>query len=274
MTAGEIVAVAPGLRRLIAPNPGMMTGPGTNTYLLGDEQVTVVDPGPAIDAHIDAVCVAAGERIRQILVTHTHTDHSPAAMRLAALTGATLSGRPAPAGRHQDSGFAPDRVLQDGDTLAVDGDELTALHTPGHASNHLCYLRASDGMLFTGDHIIDGSTVVIDPPDGDMAAYLDSLDRLRHEAVRTIAPGHGELIENPMAAIDWLIDHRLKREAIVVDALRHHPATSVEELVLHAYREIDARLYPVAERSLLAHLIKLEADGRAVSSGDRWRPVE
>ncbi|MDZ7645058.1 MAG: MBL fold metallo-hydrolase [Woeseiaceae bacterium] len=195
LTPGVPRTVAAGVVRLVAPNPGLMTGPGTNTYILGDADKLVIDPGPAIPAHIDAICEAAGTAIRRILVTHTHPDHSPAARQLAARTGALLLGQAAPAGRHQDQSFVPHRTLADGETLDVDDSSLKVLHTPGHASNHLCYLRESDGLLFTGDHVINGSTVVIDPPDGNMSDYLASLARLRKLPLVTIAPGHGELLQ-------------------------------------------------------------------------------
>jgi glyoxylase-like metal-dependent hydrolase (beta-lactamase superfamily II) len=263
------VQLAPGVRRLLAPNPGMMTGAGTNTYLLGEHDVAVIDPGPAIDRHIDAILAAAG-RIRTVLVTHTHADHSPAALKLSQLTGAKVLGRPAPEGQHQDATFSADRILHDGDTVAVDELDLRVLHTPGHASNHLCYLLTSERLLFTGDHIINGSTVVIDPPDGDMSAYLASLERLKGLRLSAIAPGHGELIDEPYAAIDWLIAHRLQRERGVVAALRSHPGRTATELVPRVYMEIDAGLYPLAERSLLAHLYKLERDGRARLADQRW----
>lgn len=268
---GVGVRVARGVRRLIAPNPGMMTGPGTNTYLVGDREVAVIDPGPALDVHVDAIIAAAGGTIRWILVTHTHRDHSPAARMLAAATGAELIGRAAPAGPHQDDTFKPDRQPGDGDVLAVGECRLTALHTPGHASNHLCYLLAGDGLLFTGDHIMSGSTVVIDPPDGNMRQYLESLGRLRNEAVSAILPGHGDVLDRPHAVIEWIVDHRLQREAKVVEKLARHPDTSLSELVTHVYDDVDSRLHRVAERSLLAHLLKLEEEGHARRAGERWQ---
>ena len=163
----EFAELAPGIRRLLAPNPSMMTGPGTNTYLFGVSEIAVIDPGPEIDSHIDGIMEAAGAPIRWVLVTHTHPDHSPAAMPLAVRTGAEVLGLPAPEHGPQDSSFRPTRLLHDGDTLETGEFTLEAVHTPGHASNHLCYRHAGTNWLVTGDHVIDGSTVVINPPDGD-----------------------------------------------------------------------------------------------------------
>ena len=273
LAAGITTELVPGVRRLIAPNPSLMTGPGTNTYLLGQSEIAVIDPGPAIDQHVSRIVADAGGPIRWVLVTHTHPDHSPAAMRLAAATDAELLGLPAPEGRHQDATFAPDRHLTEGDALVTPEFELEVLHTPGHASNHLCYLHAATGWLFTGDHIINGSTVVIDPPDGSMIAYLESLRRLKNESFTTIAPGHGAPIDEPYAAIDWLIAHRLEREAKVMERLVAHPDSTLDDLVTRVYDEVDASLHRIAERSLLAHLLKLEIDGRAANEDDRWRPT-
>lgn len=270
LTPGEITELAPGVRRIVAPNPGLMTGPGTNTYLVGDAEIAVLDPGPAIESHVECLLAAAGAPITRILVTHTHRDHSPGARLLAAETGAEILGRRAPAGAHQDERFAPDREPRDGDTLVCGGVELEVLHTPGHASNHLCYLDAGRGWLFTGDHIINGSTVVIDPPDGSMCDYLASLARLREERLAIIAPGHGELIDRPREAIDWLIAHRGEREAKVLDRLGANPGTMLTELVGYVYDEVDPRLHGVAERSLLAHLLKLAGEGRARETDGRW----
>ncbi len=267
---GRPVVLAPGVTRLVAPNPGVMTGPGTNTYLLGDAEVAVIDPGPSIDAHVDAILERAAGRLRWVLVTHTHTDHSPAAQALVDATGAELLGRPAPAGRHQDAGFRPRRVLEDGDVLTAADFELRVVHTPGHASNHLCYRHAALGWLFTGDHIIDGSTVVIDPPDGNMRDYLRSLERLKQLDITAIAPGHGNVLERPREVIDWIIAHRLEREAKVARTLAAHPGATLRALVPHAYGEVDESLHPIAERSLLAHLEKLEAESRARRDGPRW----
>lgn len=265
--------LAPGVRRIVAPNPSMMTGPGTNTYLFGTREVAVLDPGPVIDSHLDKIQAVAAAPVRWILVTHTHPDHSPGASALAKLTGAELLGMPAPQGDHQDATFRADRALRDNDELETAEFTLQAVHTPGHASNHLCFRHAGSNWLFTGDHVIDGSTVVIDPPDGNMKDYLESLRRVRSMKCAALAPGHGELIEDPERLINWIIDHRLEREHKVRHALAANPALTVRELVPHVYKDVDTRLYGWAERSLLAHLLKLEEDGAARCAAQRWIEV-
>ena len=270
LTPGEVVDLEPWLRRLVAPNPGLMTGPGTNTYLIGVDEIAVIDPGPAIEEHVEAILAAAGAPVRWLLASHTHSDHSPAVARLARATGAAVVGLPAPAGPHQDANFAPDLEPDDGDRLLVDGIELEVLHTPGHASNHLCFFHRPSGWLFTGDHVINGSTVVIDPPDGSMRDYLDSLERLRRLPAKRIAGGHGHAIENPGEAIDALIAHRLQREAGVRAALAASGGGTLSELVVTAYDDVEPSRHALAQRSLLAHLEKLEADGIATRSDDRW----
>lgn len=262
--------LAPGIRRLVAPNPSMMTGPGTNTYLFGNREVAVLDPGPVIESHLETLQQIAGAPIRWILVTHTHPDHSPAASLLAAETGAKLLGMPAPEGDHQDATFRADQILEDGDQLATDEFVLQAVHTPGHASNHLCYHHPGMNWAFTGDHIIDGSTVVINPPDGDMRHYLQSLARMKELQFKALAPGHGEVIHDPERAINWIIDHRLERERKIVAALAANANLTARELVPHAYADVDKKLYGWAERSLLAHLLKLEHDGAAKCAAERW----
>ena len=271
LIAGVVSELAPGLRRVIAPNAGVMTGPGTNTYLLGIEEIAVLDPGPAMLPHIEAIQAAAGGTIRHVLVTHTHPDHSPAAELLAAATGAELIGRPAPPGRHQDMSFKPHRVPRDGELLQFAEFALTALATPGHASNHVCYLQTGNNYLFTGDHVIDGSTVVIDPPDGDMSAYLSSLERLQDLPIAAILPGHGDRLDDPCAAIGWIIEHRLQREAVIFRTLAENPGLTSQALVPLVYRDVKRELHALAERSLLAHLLKLQQDARAEVTGERWR---
>lgn len=258
VTLPEYAEPLSGVRRLVAPNPSMMTGPGTNTYLLGRSEIAVIDPGPAIATHIDNILARAGGSVRWILVTHTHPDHSPGVRLLASKTDAEVLGMPAPQGRHQDQTFQATRVLADGDVLASDEFRLQVIYTPGHASNHVCYLHEQHRLLFTGDHIIDGSTVVIDPPDGNMAHYIASLRRCKALACTALAPGHGDIIEDPVRAIDWIIEHRLAREAKVRAAMQANPGLSSHALVPHVYQDVDSKLYGWAERSLLAHMLKIQ----------------
>jgi glyoxylase-like metal-dependent hydrolase (beta-lactamase superfamily II) len=263
LTSGQLDEIAPGVRRLVARNPGFMTGPGTNTYLVGTQRCAVIDPGPHDPVHIERILDAAGGRVSAILATHTHPDHSPAVAALAQSTGAEVLGRGPPVHGRQDATFAPTRVLNDGDVVRADDLVLRAIHTPGHASNHLCYLLEGAGMLFSGDHVMQGSTVVIGPPDGDMKVYLQSLARLQREPVTRIAPGHGTVIEDAQSEVARLIAHRLQREAKVVERLRRAGRATIDVLVASVYDDVDPRLHPVAKGSLLAHLLKLEADGRA-----------
>jgi glyoxylase-like metal-dependent hydrolase (beta-lactamase superfamily II)/8-oxo-dGTP pyrophosphatase MutT (NUDIX family) len=257
--------------RLLAPNPGVMTGPGTNTYLIGERELIVLDPGPADPAHIDAIVAAGAGRIRWIVLTHTHRDHSPGATALHAATGAPIAGRPGRADSAHDANVAFDRVLSDGDVVQADGIELQVLHTPGHASNHLCYLLPATRMLFTGDHVIQGSTVVIAPPDGSMSAYLRSLERVKSLDVAILAPGHGYLIGQPPIEVGRLIAHRLAREAKVRSAIRAAGGGATLELLLpQVYDDVPAAIHPVAARSLRAHLEKMVEDGELKFAGERW----
>jgi glyoxylase-like metal-dependent hydrolase (beta-lactamase superfamily II) len=277
---GRVTELSARVRRLTAPNPSYMTGPGTNTYLVGarGEDIAVIDPGPPEPAHIQAIVDAAaacaangrGGRIRWILATHTHRDHSPGAALLKASTGAEVVGMPPPAGSGQDDTFHPDRVVKDGDRVAVGGCTLRVIHTPGHASNQNCYLLEEEKLLFTGDHIMQGSTVVINPPDGDMAVYMQALAKLLPEDLEWLAPGHGFLIGQPRRAVEYLIKHRLGREGKVLDKLRGLGAGNLEELVPLAYDDVPAQIHPWATRSLLAHLIKLKAEGKVSESNGRW----
>jgi glyoxylase-like metal-dependent hydrolase (beta-lactamase superfamily II)/8-oxo-dGTP pyrophosphatase MutT (NUDIX family) len=268
---GVTVQLSPKVRRITAPNPGFMTGPGTNTYLLGaGGDLAVIDPGPAIDAHVEAVLAASGGRIRWILVTHTHNDHSPAAVLLKARTGAALMGMPPPPFDHQDQSFRPDRVLLHGERIELAGCVLRVIHAPGHASNQLCYLLEEERLLFTGDHVMQGSTVVIDPPDGDMRVYLDSLRQLQGEDIAWFAPGHGFLMDKPQEALERLLIHRLTRENKVLNAVREAGTATLEALLPVVYDDVQARLYPMASRSLLAHLIKLQADGKVMQAQAQW----
>lgn len=274
---GRVVRLSPRVIRVTAPNAGMMTGPGTNSYLVGCPQAqrwTVIDPGPADAAHLQALQAAAPGPIEQILVTHTHADHSPGAALLSAMTGAPVAGRRPDHPQGQDASFAPHRELAGGEVLTLGPDTaLQVLHTPGHASNHLCYLLAAEKTLFTGDHVMQGSTVVINPPDGDMAVYLQALRGLLALDIDWLAPGHGFLVARPHDVVRALIKHRLAREARVLQALQSvdsgHGAP-LDELLPAVYADVPSGLYPVARRSLLAHLLKLQADGLAVVRDERW----
>ncbi|NQE47284.1 MBL fold metallo-hydrolase [Herbaspirillum rubrisubalbicans] len=272
---GVVTRLSARVRRIAAPNSGLMTGPGTNSYLIGEgDDLVVIDPGPAHVAHVDALVAAAQGRVRAVLVTHTHRDHSPAARLLAARTGAELIGMTAPAGAFQDHGFEPDRVVAHGDRLVFGGVTLRVLHTPGHASNHVCYLLEEEGMLFSGDHVMQGSTVVIDPPDGDMAAYLASLAALQEADIDTIAPGHGFLIGTPRAHVAHLVAHRLARENKVLGALRRAEPAAIEQLLPVVYDDVAAGRHALAARSLLAHLLKLQAEGWAREVPRGWVRVD
>ncbi len=270
LTPGKVVTLSPLVRRVLAPNPNIMTGPGTNTYLIGGDELAVIDPGPDDhEAHLDAVAAAGAGRIRWILVTHTHSDHSPGAAGLKVRTGAEVLGF------DERDGFVPDRAIGDGHVVQDSAGQfrLRALHTPGHASNHLCYLLdgpegQAGGVLFSGDHIMSGSTVVIAPPDGDMARYLASLADVGKLDISAIFPGHGDVIDDARAKIEEYTDHRLAREAAVLAELTaaSTPLT-VESLVATIYVGVKAELHPIAQFSVWAHLRKLAAEGRA-------RPVE
>jgi len=249
---GRLHGIAPGVRRLVAPNPSLMTGPGTNTYLLGDPVLAVIDPGPDEASHLAAIRMAAPS-LCWILVTHQHPDHSDGAQALAASTGA---GAPT--------------ALADGESIEIAGAKLTGVATPGHAADHICYLLESEALLFSGDHILDGMTPVIMPPEGDMSAYLESLRALRALPLRAIAPGHGRVITDPRHAIDSLIAHRLRREAKVLGALRDAGRATLDTLLPKVYDDVRPELLKWARLSLEAHLIKLERDGFARRAGTDW----
>jgi glyoxylase-like metal-dependent hydrolase (beta-lactamase superfamily II) len=264
------------VRRLVAANPGVMTGPGTNTYLLGNEEVAVLDPGPALPAHIDAILDAAGDRIRWIVCTHTHPDHSPAWQAVAAATGAEVIGASPPDDMFQDNSFKPTREVQHDQVLATPEFTLRAVHTPGHVGNHYCYFLEEEGIMFAGDHIMNGSTVVIIPPSGDMKAYIESLQLLLQYPLKFIAPGHGELMPEPTAVVDWLVNHRLQREQKVIDGLRQTGRAPLDELVKVVYDDVDTSLHKMAKLSLSAHLIKLRDELRAQqhAADDTWESRE
>lgn len=257
------VALGKLVRRVLCGNPGMMTGPGTNTYLVGIDEVAVIDPGPDDAAHLDAVAAAGSDRIRWILCTHTHPDHSPGAAGLAERTGAEVLAF------GDRDGLRVDRELADGDTIEGTEFTLRAVHTPGHASNHLCFLLERERLLFAGDHVMDGSTVVLTPPDGDLDLYLASLERLRdmRPSLRAIAPAHGRLIADPRERLGHYLAHRRARHAQVLDALAAAgPAgAGTKALVEAIYTDVDTALHPVARFNVWASLRSAANVGRATA---------
>jgi len=274
---GECVRVADGIRRVVAQNPSKYTAWGTGTYLVGEDPVAIVDPGPDDERHVEAVLRAVGgRRVTHLLVTHTHADHSPATRALQERTGATSYGfgpHPPDADtegeEHGDRAFRPDVTVRHGDVLAGDGFELECVHTPGHISNHVCYAERTRGVLFSGDHVMGWSTTVISPPDGDMADYLTSLRLLLDRDESTLFPTHGPPIDRPRAHVQALIEHRLEREQQVLDQLRRGPRT-IDELVGVLYADVREELHRPASRSVEAHLIALQRSGVVRPEGDRW----
>ena len=261
---GQLARISPLVWRLTAPNAGVMTGPGTNTYIVGSKRVAIIDPGPEHGEHLDNLLKMLEENnltVGWIVPTHTHMDHSPMAVLLQEKVGGELAGMRAPNIATQDQTFIPDITLQHGDLIKGDDFTLETIHTPGHASNHLCFLLKEEQLLFTGDHIMEGSTVVIGPPDGNMKAYLNSLKLLHDYELDTIAPAHGELLKQPYQVADGIIEHRLKREEKAKNALIQLKAGNLDQLVPLAYDDVDPRLHPVAAFSLKAHLDKLVEDG-------------
>ncbi len=281
---GLAETLEPGLRRIVAPNPSPMTYRGTNTYLLGQSEVAVIDPGPDSPAHLDAILAALqpGQRISHIIVTHTHLDHSPLARPLAARTGAEVwafgnatAGR-SPAmqglaeaglmggGEGVDHGFIPDHTLADGDVLEGESWALEVLHTPGHIGNHLC-LAWGDACL-TADHIMGWATSLVSPPDGDLTDFMTSCEKLAARQWRVFYPGHGAPVLDPNTRLDWLVAHRRAREASILEALNAGPATA-EDLARVIYTETPAALLGAATRNVLAHLVDLTGRGRVAPQG-------
>jgi glyoxylase-like metal-dependent hydrolase (beta-lactamase superfamily II) len=267
------VQVGDDLFRVTAPNPGPMTGNGTNTYLVrAGEQFAVIDPGPDDDIHIQAILAAAGgaEKIALILVTHMHPDHSPAATPLARLSGAMIYGWQPVDDEYQDATCIPDYIVQHNEVVMMGEQRIRCLHTPGHVDNHVCYLLENEQVVMTGDHIMQGSTVVIIPPHGNMKSYIESLQLLTRFPVRKLAPGHGEMILTPQQEINGIIAHRLAREAKVLDALEQYVRAPIDELLEVVYSDVHPSLHPFAELSLLAHLIKLEEERRVYRENGKW----
>lgn len=273
----KLEELEPGIARVLAHNPSAFTYYGTQTYLIGSNEIAVIDPGPDLPEHVDALEQAIGGRkVAAIMCTHTHRDHSPAARPLAERTGAPIIGC-APlaletvgprADASFDGDYAPDRILTDGDALEIDGERVTAIATPGHTSNHLCY--AYRGALFSGDHVMGWSTTVVVPPDGDMAAYMQSLDKLRRRDDRTYYPAHGPAVTNPQQYVRHLVGHRMQREKQILNLVRERPRP-IPDIVANAYPGLDPRLVVAAGGSVLAHLVDLERRGLVEQQQDRWK---
>jgi glyoxylase-like metal-dependent hydrolase (beta-lactamase superfamily II) len=269
----------PGIARVLAHNPSAFTYTGTQSYLIGTSEVAVIDPGPDLPEHVDALERAIGGRpVVAIMCTHTHRDHSPAAKALAEATGAPIVGC-APlaletvgprADASFDGDYRPDRVLADGEAVEVDDQGITAVATPGHTSNHLCF--AYEGALFTGDHVMGWSTTVVVPPDGDMAEYMHSLEKLRQRDDRIYYPAHGAPVSKPQQYVRSLIGHRMQRERQILKLVTERPRP-IPDIVANAYPGLDPRLTPAAGGSVQAHLVDLERRGLVERAGDLWTAV-
>jgi glyoxylase-like metal-dependent hydrolase (beta-lactamase superfamily II) len=278
---GVPIRLEPLVTRILAPNASAYTHTGTQTHIVGDRDVAVIDPGPDDPAHLAAIRAAVAERpLRAIVITHHHRDHSPASRPLAAATGAPIVG-PAPFTVHDDgaradaafdAGYAPDRVLTEGDRVTGEDWTLTAIATPGHTANHLCYALAETAALFSGDHVMGWATSVVSPPDGDMGDYMASLERLLGRDDRVYYPGHGEAVENPRRLVRGMLGHRRQREGQIVRLL-HEGAQDIGSMVRRMYVGLDPRLVPAAARSVLAHLIDLDRRGLVTGEGETWRIV-
>ncbi len=276
---GVVDQVSPLIRRVVAENPGPFTYLGTGTYIVGHgESVAVIDPGPDLDDHLQAILRATeGERITHIFVTHNHADHSPLAKPLQALTGAVTYGCPLTSAEDDgggvkmeaddDRGFVADVTVCDGGLFEGRGWTLEAIPTPGHTSNHVCFALKEENALFSGDHIMGWSTTVISPPDGNMAAYFASLERIKARGFSTLWPTHGPPVTDPAPFIQAYIDHRRAREAQILGALANGPAR-IKDIVPILYKDVDSRLYPAAARSMLAHMIQLAGEGRILADGE------
>jgi glyoxylase-like metal-dependent hydrolase (beta-lactamase superfamily II) len=274
---GKLEQLEPGIARVLAHNPSAFTYYGTQTYLIGTDEVAVIDPGPDLVEHVDGLVSAIGGRkVAAIMCTHTHRDHSPAARPLAERTGAPIVGC-APlaletvgprADASFDGDYTPDRVLEDGEAIEVDGKAVTALATPGHTSNHLCF--AYGNALLTGDHVMGWSTTVVFPPDGDMAAYMSSLDRLRQREDRIYYPAHGPAVSNPQQYVRHLMGHRMQREKQVLRLVGEKPR-DIPDIIANAYPGLDPRLTVAAGGSVLAHLLDLQRRGLVEQQDDLWK---
>lgn len=277
----RVQSVSPLIRRIVARNPGPFTFTGTGTYLIGRDEpgaeIFVIDPGPELDEHLDAILEAtAGQRLTRIFVTHAHMDHSPLARALAARTGAVIYAGPEPCQPSNgairleagdDLSFTPDVPLRDGELFSADGWTLEALATPGHTASHYGYVLQDEQALFPGDCVMGWSTTIISPPDGDMGAYMATLARIRARGFSTLWPTHGPPITQPGPFLDAYIAHRRQREAQIVEALARHGSAKIRTLVPELYAGIETRLYPAASHSMLAHLIELVRRGVVESDG-------
>jgi glyoxylase-like metal-dependent hydrolase (beta-lactamase superfamily II) len=272
---GEADQVSPLIRRVIAENPGPFTFLGTGVYIIGTDEVAVIDPGPDLDKHFEALKRALdGRRVTHVLTTHTHLDHSPLAHPLAEWAGCKVYGRPDPTGTHPGAsleedgqeGFAPDVLVNDGDTFAGAGWTLEAITTPGHMSNHVCYALKEENALFSGDHIMGWSTTVISPPDGNMGDYYRSLEKIRQRGFDTLWPTHGPAVKDVNAFIDAYVAHRRAREEAILARLKAGD-TLIPAMVKVIYKDVDARLHAPAAHSVLAHMIHLVEGGRAKADG-------
>jgi glyoxylase-like metal-dependent hydrolase (beta-lactamase superfamily II) len=266
----------PRIARMLARNPSAFTYYGTQTYLIGTEELAVVDPGPDLPDHVEALLRAIdGREVVAITCTHTHRDHSPSARPLADATGAPIIGCAPLAletvGPRADAAFdgdySPDRILEDGESIEVDGIAITAVATPGHTSNHLCF--AVGDALLTGDHVMGWSTTVVVPPDGEMAAYMASLDKLRQRQDRIFYPAHGPAVPNPQQYVRGLMGHRMQREKQILRLVGERPR-GIPDIVANAYPGLDPRLVNAAGGSVLAHLLDLERRGLVVRKGEQW----
>ena len=277
---GEVEHIAPGVRRVLCNNPGPFTFRGTNTYLIGGgSSVAVLDPGPVNDDHLAAIMAATqGERITHILISHTHRDHSPGAAPLQRLTGAITAGHgphATPGVESGDHDFNPDIRLSEGVPFEAGDWRITPIFTPGHCANHLCFAFGDTGILFSADHVMSWSTSVVSPPDGNMRDFMHSLAKLRAREGQDhlYLPGHGPKLPDPMPFLDGLAEHRQRREARIITALREGGTMLIPALVGQVYGPLDPRLVVAAGRSLLAQLIMLEEDGVAMREGEAWRMV-
>lgn len=277
---GEAIRLEPLVARILAANPSAFTYTGTETYLVGTTDLAVIDPGPDLPSHIDALIRAiAGRPVVAIMCTHTHRDHSPASRAIQAATGAPIVGCAPLAldddGPRADAAFdrdyRPDRVLADGERVSGDGWTLTAIATPGHTSNHLCFALEESGALFTGDHVMGWSTSVIAPPDGDMGAYMASLEKLRARKDRVYYPAHGDAVETPQRLVRGMMGHRKQREGQILRLLGQEVG-DIPAMVEKMYVGLDPRLTGAAGRSVLAHLIDLRQRGIVTGTeGGSWR---